>query len=82
MGRAFRRKTDDGIVRPCSHEWVKPYPTYPQAQQIEVKVLKLANEGDKRRISVSMKQLQPHPWDAGAQNYKDRSKYLILWASL
>ena len=39
-------------------------------QQIEVKVLKLANEGDKRRISVGLKQLQSHPWDAVAQKFK------------
>jgi len=35
-----------------------------------VKVLKLANEGDKRRISVGMKQLLSHPWDGVAQKYK------------
>src|SRR5581483_10297843 len=39
-------------------------------QQVEVKVLKLASEGDKKRISVGMKQLQPHPWDAVAGKYK------------
>jgi small subunit ribosomal protein S1 len=39
-------------------------------QQIEVKVLKLATDGDKRRISVGLKQLQPHPWDAVAEKYK------------
>ncbi|MGH9494894.1 MAG: S1 RNA-binding domain-containing protein [Candidatus Sulfotelmatobacter sp.] len=38
-------------------------------QQVEVKVLKLANEGDKRRISVGLKQLQAHPWDAVAGKY-------------
>lgn len=38
-------------------------------QQIEVKVLKLATEGDKRRISVGLKQLQAHPWDAIAQKF-------------
>jgi small subunit ribosomal protein S1 len=48
----------------------KPADVLSVGQQIEVKVLKLANEGDKRRISVSMKQLQAHPWDAGAQKYK------------
>jgi small subunit ribosomal protein S1 len=43
-------------------------------QQVEVKVLKLANEGDKRRISVGLKQLQAHPWDsvAGKYNAGDR----------
>ncbi|HTS36550.1 MAG TPA: S1 RNA-binding domain-containing protein [Candidatus Solibacter sp.] len=39
-------------------------------QQIDVKVLKLNSEGDKRRISVGLKQLQAHPWDAVAQKYK------------
>ena len=48
----------------------KPADVLSVGQQIEVKVLKLANEGDKRRISVGMKQLQPHPWDAIAEKYK------------
>src|ERR1700726_2934554 len=39
-------------------------------QSVEVKVLKISNEGDKRRISVGMKQLLPHPWDAVADKYK------------
>jgi len=38
-------------------------------QQVEVKVLKLAHDDDKRRISVGLKQLQPHPWDAVAQKF-------------
>jgi small subunit ribosomal protein S1 len=37
-------------------------------QPIEVKVLKIDLE--KRRVSVGMKQLQPHPWDAVADKYK------------
>ena len=48
----------------------KPADVLSVGQQLEVKVLKLANEGDKRRISVGLKQLQPHPWDAVAQKYK------------
>jgi small subunit ribosomal protein S1 len=48
----------------------KPADVLSVGQQVEVKVLKLANEGDKRRISVGLKQLQPHPWDAAAQNRK------------
>jgi small subunit ribosomal protein S1 len=48
----------------------KPADVLSVGQQIEVKVLKLANEGGKRRISVSLKQLLPHPWDAGAQKYR------------
>jgi small subunit ribosomal protein S1 len=39
-------------------------------QQIEAKVLKITNDSGKRRISVGMKQLQAHPWDAGAGKYK------------
>jgi small subunit ribosomal protein S1 len=38
-------------------------------QQIEAKVLKISTDSDKRRISVGMKQLQPHPWDAVAGKY-------------
>jgi small subunit ribosomal protein S1 len=36
-------------------------------QQMEVKVLKI--DAEKRRISVGLKQLQPHPWDAVPQKY-------------
>jgi small subunit ribosomal protein S1 len=39
-------------------------------QHIDVKVLKIANEGGKQRISVGMKQLLPHPWDAVAGKYR------------
>jgi small subunit ribosomal protein S1 len=38
-------------------------------QSIEARVLKISNEGDKRRISVGMKQLLPHPWDQVAGKY-------------
>jgi small subunit ribosomal protein S1 len=47
----------------------KPSDVLSAGQSVEVKVLKLGNEGDKRRISVGLKQLQPHPWDAVAQKY-------------
>ncbi len=39
-------------------------------QQIEARVLKITNDSGKRRISVGMKQLQPHPWDSAAEKYK------------
>lgn len=39
-------------------------------QQVEARVLKINNEGDKRRISIGVKQLQDHPWDAGVGKYK------------
>jgi small subunit ribosomal protein S1 len=48
----------------------KPADVLSVGQQIEVKVLKLANEGEKKRISVGMKQLQAHPWDLVAEKYK------------
>jgi len=47
----------------------KPSDVLSVGQQVEVKVLKLASEGDKRRISVGLKQLQPHPWDAVPGKY-------------
>src|SRR5579863_1572435 len=47
----------------------KPSDVLSVGQSVDVKVLKLGNEGDKRRISVGLKQLQPHPWDAVAQKY-------------
>jgi small subunit ribosomal protein S1 len=47
----------------------KPADVLSVGQQVEVKVLKIASESDKRRISVGLKQLQPHPWDAVAQKY-------------
>ena len=48
----------------------KPSDVLSIGQQIAVRVLKLANEGDKRRISVGLKQLQPHPWDAVAEKFR------------
>src|SRR5271157_1588908 len=48
----------------------KPADVLSVGQQIEVKVLKLAADAEKRRISVGLKQLQPHPWDAVAGKYK------------
>jgi small subunit ribosomal protein S1 len=37
-------------------------------QEIEAKVLKI--DPEKRRISIGMKQLQPHPWDSVPNKYK------------
>lgn len=48
----------------------KPADVLSVGQQVEVKVLKLATDADKRRVSVGMKQLQPHPWEAVAQKFK------------
>ena len=46
----------------------KPADVLSLEQEIEVKVLKV--DPDRRRISLGMKQLQPHPWDSAAEKYK------------
>ena len=48
----------------------KPADVLSAGQPVEVKVLKIAQEGEKRRISIGMKQLQPHPWDAVPGKYR------------
>jgi small subunit ribosomal protein S1 len=48
----------------------KPEDVLSIGQQIEAKILKLDTE--KKRISVGMKQLLPHPWDAVALKTGDR----------
>src|SRR5262245_42720226 len=46
----------------------KPSDVLNIGDQIEAKILKI--DSDKRRISISMKQLQAHPWDSVAKKYK------------
>ncbi len=46
----------------------KPADVLAVGQQIEARVLKLDRE--KRRISLGLKQLEPHPWDSVAAKYK------------
>jgi small subunit ribosomal protein S1 len=48
----------------------KPADVLSVGQSIEAKVLKITNDAGKGRISVGMKQLQPHPWDAVPGKYK------------
>jgi small subunit ribosomal protein S1 len=48
----------------------KPSDVLTMGQEIEAQVLKISSEGAKRRISVGMKQLQPHPWDSAPEKYK------------
>ncbi len=48
----------------------KPADVLSVDQQIEAKVLKIAKDSGKRRISVGMKQLLSHPWDAVAGKYQ------------
>ncbi len=61
----------DGLLHVSDISWSrisKPADVLAVGQEIEVKVLKI--DSDKRRISLGMKQLQPHPWDAAAEKYK------------
>lgn len=44
------------------HRIAKPSDVLSTGQQIEAKIIKIDSE--KHRIGISMKQLQPHPWDA------------------
>src|SRR5271165_1874301 len=46
----------------------KPSDVLALGQRIEAVIIKI--DTDKRRIAISMKQLQPHPWDAVAEKYK------------
>ncbi|MGB8010396.1 MAG: S1 RNA-binding domain-containing protein [Terriglobales bacterium] len=46
----------------------KPADVLSEGQQIEARIIKI--DPEKHRIAISMKQLQPHPWDAVAEKYK------------
>ena len=48
----------------------KPADVLSVGQQIDVKVLKIDTDTEKRRVSVGMKQLQPSPWDSVTEKYK------------
>ena len=48
----------------------KPADVLSVGQPVAVKVLKVGSEADKKRISVGLKQLQPHPWDAVTEKFK------------
>lgn len=69
----------DALLHVADMSWSRigsPADVLSVGQGIEVKVLKSSEEGGKRRISVGLKQLQPHPWDAVGGKYKvgDRVK--------
>ena len=60
----------DGLLHISDIAWSrieKPADVLTVGQQIEAKVLKVEPAG--KRISLGMKQLQPHPWDAVAGKY-------------
>ncbi len=46
----------------------KPSDVLSAGQRIEAVIIKI--DADKHRIAISLKQLQPHPWDAAAEKYK------------
>jgi small subunit ribosomal protein S1 len=61
----------DGLLHVGEISWSrvnKPSDVLSVGDQIEAKILKI--DTDKRRISLSMKQLQPHPWESVAEKYK------------
>ena len=61
----------DGLLHVSDIAWTRitsPADVLSVGQQVEAKVLKIDSE--KRRISLGMKQLLPHPWDAAAGRYK------------
>ena len=60
----------DALLHVSDISWSRvnqPSDVLTAGQEIEAKVLKI--DSDKRRISIGMKQLQPHPWDAVAAKY-------------
>ncbi len=61
----------DGLLHVGEISWGrvnKPEDALSVGQEIETKVIKI--ESDKRRIALSIRQLQPHPWDTNAAKYK------------
>jgi small subunit ribosomal protein S1 len=61
----------DGLLHVAEISWTRvnnPADALSVGQEIEAKVLKI--DRDKQRISLSMKQLLPHPWEAVPSKYK------------
>lgn len=62
----------DGLLHVGDIAWARindPSDVLTVGQQIEARVLKI--DPEKRRISLGMKQLLPHPWDSLADRYKN-----------
>ena len=60
----------DGLLHVSDIAWSrisKPEDVLAVGQEIEAKVLKVDTE--KQRVSLGMKQLQPHPWDSVPEKY-------------
>jgi small subunit ribosomal protein S1 len=61
----------DGLLHVAEISWSrisKPADVLSVGQEIEARVLKV--DPEKRRISLGMKQLLPHPWDGAADKYR------------
>lgn len=61
----------DGLLHVGEISWGrinKPGDVLSVGQRVEARVLKI--DSDKRRISLSLKQLQPHPWEQFSGKYK------------
>jgi small subunit ribosomal protein S1 len=61
----------DGLLHVGEISWGrvnKPSDVLTVGQQVEARVLKI--DSDKRRISLTLKQLQPHPWESLSEKYK------------
>ena len=61
----------DGLLHVGEISWSrvnKPSDVLSVGDQVDARILKI--DSDRRRISLSMKQLQPHPWDSVAGKYK------------
>ncbi|ABF40796.1 SSU ribosomal protein S1P [Candidatus Koribacter versatilis Ellin345] len=61
----------DALLHVAEISWSRvnsPADVLTVGQEVEAKVIKV--DPEKRRISLSMKQLQPHPWDSVPSKYK------------
>jgi small subunit ribosomal protein S1 len=61
----------DGLLHVSDISWsrvAKPSDALTVGQEVEARVLKI--DPEKRRISLGLKQLQPHPWDGVGEKYK------------
>lgn len=61
----------DGLLHVAEISWARvnrPSDVLEVGQPVEVKVLKI--DAEKQRISLGMKQLQPHPWDGVPERFQ------------
>ncbi|HWC17941.1 MAG TPA: 30S ribosomal protein S1 [Terriglobales bacterium] len=61
----------DGLLHVGEISWSrinKPSDVLSVGQEIEAKVIKI--ESDRQRLALSMKQMQPHPWESVGEKYK------------